>query len=394
MTSLSHLLRFLSFVLLLSTLPVISFAQFDAGPNDTVNTGVPVTLTATYGLIGTGITISDDGVEGPFPIGFSFSFFGDNYTEFYAGANGWISFSPNPNARGTRQPFAIPNAADYNPKNCILGPFQDMNPIIAGTPYIFYRTLGQDSNRRLVVMWCQTPMYECMDSLVTFQIVLNEGSNTIENHLMRKPSCTDWQGNQATQGVQNITGYIGYAVPGRNATSWTARMEGWKYTPTSTDSFQIAPIPYVLQPIVPGEKITYRWICGAEQISSRQSTVVAPSQTTTYYATCTLCDGQEFSDSVTVVVIPYLPNAFTPNGDGLNDVFGIIGIPPENITEFNLQVFSRWGEVVFSTTDPEESWDGTVGGKPAPEGVYVWAIWYMDSGRHTVTNKGTLTLIR
>ena len=62
MTSLSHLLRFLSFVLLLSTLPVISFAQFDAGPNDTVNTGVPVTLTATYGLIGTGITISDDGV--------------------------------------------------------------------------------------------------------------------------------------------------------------------------------------------------------------------------------------------------------------------------------------------------------------------------------------------
>ncbi|MFH1159802.1 MAG: gliding motility-associated C-terminal domain-containing protein [bacterium] len=387
----SHVLRLTSFFLLLSP---SSFAQFDAGPNDTINTGVPVTLTATYGLIGEGIAISDDGVEGPFPVGFSFSFFGNIYSQFYIGANGWISFSPNPNARGTRQPFAVPNSADYNPKNCILGPFQDLNPIETGSPYIFYRTLGQDSNRRLVVMWCQTPMYECMDSLMTFQIVLNEGPNTIENHLMLKPSCFDWQGNQATQGVQNESGYIGYAVPGRNATSWLARQEGWRYTPTSIDSLQIAQIPYNLQPIVPGEKILYRWYRGSEQISSQQSIIVTPTQTTTYYVYCTLCDGQEFMDSVTIVVIPYIPNAFTPNGDGLNDVFRILGTPPENITEFHFQIFNRWGQVVFSTTNIEEPWDGTVKGKPSPEGVYVWAIYYKDDNKHTVTNKGTLTLIR
>ena len=70
--------------------------------------GVPVTLTAIYGMIGDGVTISDDGVEGPFPIGFSFPFFGNNYTEFYIGANGWISFSPNPNAAGTREAFPVP----------------------------------------------------------------------------------------------------------------------------------------------------------------------------------------------------------------------------------------------------------------------------------------------
>jgi len=374
--------------------PYVGFTQFDAGPNDTINTGVPVTLTATYGLIGEGITISDDGVEGPFPIGFTFSFFGNSYSQFYIGANGWISFSPNPNARGTRQPFAIPSSADYNPKNCILGPFQDLNPLVAGSPYIFFHTLGQDSNRRLVVMWCQTPMYECKDSLMTFQIVLNEGTNTIENHLMVKPSCFDWQGNGATQGVQNETGYIGFAVPGRNATSWSARQEGWIYIPSSIDSFQIASIPYNLQPIVPGEKILYRWYRGSEQISLQQRMVVTPTQTTTYYAWCTLCDGQEFMDSVTVVVIPYIPNAFTPNGDGLNDFFRILGTPPENITEFHFQIFNRWGEVVFSTSDIEEPWDGTVNGSPAPEGVYVWVIYYKDNSKHVVTSKGTLTLFR
>jgi len=170
-----------------------------------INAGIPVTLKATYGLIGSGVTISDDGVEGPFPIGFPFSFFGDIYTEFYIGANGWISFLPNPNAAGTRQAFAVPNAADYNPKACILGPFQDLNPIISGSPYIFYRTTGDTLHHRLVVMWCQTPMYSCMDSVVTFQIILNEGPNTIENQILSKPSC-DWLSNLATLGVQNATG--------------------------------------------------------------------------------------------------------------------------------------------------------------------------------------------
>jgi len=381
-------------LLLILLLQVPGFSQLDAGPNDTINPGIPVTLTATYGLIGTGITTSEDGVEGPFPIGFSFSFFGNIYSQFYIGANGWISFSPNENAKGVDDVFAIPNSNDYYAKNAIFGPLQDLNPIQAGSPYIYYRTLGSDSNRRLVVMWCQTPFYECMDSLMTFQIVLNEGSNTIEDHLMNKPSCPNWHGNAATQGVQNETGFIGYSVPGRNATSWSAAMEGWMYTPTSADSFQIAQIAYNLHPITPGEKINYRWYNGTELISSQQSVVVTLNETTTYFAYITLCDGQEFVDSVTVFVIPYIPNAFTPNRDGLNDLFRMVGIPPENITEFHFQIFNRWGEVVFSTRDIEESWDGTSAGRECPEGVYVWAVYYKENNRHTVTNKGTIQLIR
>ncbi|MBL7138882.1 MAG: gliding motility-associated C-terminal domain-containing protein [Bacteroidales bacterium] len=383
-------------LLLFFLLPLSLFAQFDAGINDTINPGIPVTLTATYGLIGEGVAIDDNGVEGPLPIGFSFSFFGNIYTQFYIGANGWISFSPNQNAKGIRNAFAVPNSADYNPKNCILGPFQDLNPLQAGGPFIFYRTIEPDSNKHLVVMWCQTPLYSnaCRDSLVTLQIVLNEGSGTIENHLMNKPSCPEWNDNLATMGVQNETGYIGYAVPGRNATSWDAQMEGWMYTPTSADSFQIAQIPYNLQPIVPGEKVVYRWVQGTEQISSQQSVVVTPAETTTYYAYITLCDGQEFMDSVTVFVIPYIPTAFTPNGDGLNDEFRMVGLPPENIAEFHFQIFNRWGEVVFSTRNIEEGWDGTLKGEACPEGLYVWAIYYQEQDRHKVTNKGTVIMIR
>lgn len=375
-------------------LPSTAHAQLDAGPDDTINPGVPVTLTATYGEIANSLMIDDDGVEGPFPIGFSFSFFGSVYTEFYIGANGWISFSPNVNASGTRQAFAVPSAADYNPRNCILGPFQDMNPLQAGSPYLFYLTVGNAPDRKLVVMWCQVPMYWCVTSYATFQIVLNEGSNTIENHIADKPPCLDWLDNLATLGVQNSTGFVGYAVPGRNASSWEATEEGWQYTPTSVDSFQIASIPFRLEPIVPGDKIDWAWFQGSEQISDQQSITVTPKETTVYLVEVTLCNGQQFTDTVTVTVLPNIPDAFSPNGDGLNDKFRIIGIPPENITRFNLEIYDRWGQLIFHSTNILDSWDGFYKGEICPAGVYPWVMYWEDDKKIRKTNKGTVTLVR
>ncbi len=371
-------------------------AQFSAGVDDTINPGVPVTLTATYGLIGKEIATTDDGVEGPFPIGFDFSFFGNQYTSFYTGANGWISFSPNTSSRGRREAFAVPSAADYDPKNCILGPLQDMEPNQINSPYIFYLTTGESPSRKLVVMWCECPLYSDLqrnDSMVTFQIILNEEDNTIENHIMKKPS-VDWLGNKATLGLQNISGYIGIPVPGRNATSWRAEKEGWKYSPTSADSFQVAPIAYHLEPITPGSKISYRWYKGTELVSEQQSIVVTPSETSTYRAFCTVCSGEEFTDTVTVHVVPYIPNAFTPNGDGINDVFRITGLPAENITRYNFQIFNRWGQVVFHTNDIMEGWDGRSKGEYCSPDVYPWVIFWEDNKKTRVTNKGTITLLR
>jgi gliding motility-associated-like protein len=87
----------------------------------------------------------------------------------------------------------------------------------------------------------------------------------------------------------------------------------------------------------------------------------------------------------------YLPNAFTPNKDGLNDCFGIKnwGL----ITEFKLAVYNRWGEEVFYTTNPSNCWDGTYKGVQQNPGNYVYYIKAV-SLCGTVERKGNLALIR
>ena len=384
-------------------IPGAAFSQLSAGIDDTINPGVPVTLSATYGLIANGITTDDDGVEGPFPIGFPFTFYGDTYTAFYIGANGWISFSPDKQANA-RDAFRVPGttAATFNPRVCILGPFQDFIPIVAGGPYIFYQTTGVSPQRKLVVMWCQTPMRWCDEKVVTFQIVLSEGDNLqkniIESHIYAKPFCVNNNDTiLATLGIQNAFKVLGMAVPGRNATAWAVdpkNPEGWRYTPIDQDTYQVDAIPFNLQPITPGNKISYRWYNGDEFLSDQQNITVSPNETTTYTVYCTLCNGQEFRDDVTVHVIPYIPNAFTPNGDGLNDVFRIFGLPPENITQFNMQIFNRWGQVVFSSSDILVGWDGKLKGEVCPEGEYMWVIFYEDNKKTRTSNKGTIMLLR
>ena len=84
----------------------------------------------------------------------------------------------------------------------------------------------------------------------------------------------------------------------------------------------------------------------------------------------------------------YLPNSFTPNGDGRNDVFVISGANSCEIAE--LIIFNRWGKAVFRTTDLSGYWDGTgLDGSPVEPGVYVYRLKGKDYDR-----MGTVTLIR
>jgi gliding motility-associated-like protein len=73
----------------------------------------------------------------------------------------------------------------------------------------------------------------------------------------------------------------------------------------------------------------------------------------------------------------YIPSAFTPNNDEINDYFHISGVnfPYQN---FNLWIYNRWGQLVFHTTDPGFSWDGKVDGSPVPDGIYQVKIIYQD----------------
>ena len=72
----------------------------------------------------------------------------------------------------------------------------------------------------------------------------------------------------------------------------------------------------------------------------------------------------------------YVPNTFTPNGDGLNDVFKPEFITAKDIEFYKLSIFNRWGEVIFETTDPMEAWSGNVRGGDyfTDSGVYTYQL--------------------
>ncbi len=85
------------------------------------------------------------------------------------------------------------------------------------------------------------------------------------------------------------------------------------------------------------------------------------------------------------------PTGFTPNGDGRNDHFKIIR--SGRIDSYRLEVFNRWGQKVFSGNDPARGWDGTMSGKQADTGIYVWDC-TIKRGGETKKIKGAVNLIR
>lgn len=87
-----------------------------------------------------------------------------------------------------------------------------------------------------------------------------------------------------------------------------------------------------------------------------------------------------------------IPNAFSPNNDGQNDVFKICNMTNEKLIDF--KVFNRWGTILFRTTDPKQGWDGMNKGQMQPIGVYGYVIRIGYSDGYVETYKGTVTLIR
>ena len=91
---------------------------------------------------------------------------------------------------------------------------------------------------------------------------------------------------------------------------------------------------------------------------------------------------------------PQSPNAFSPNGDGLNDEFKLIS--ECEYTTFNLRIFDRWGKLIFEATDLDAGWDGTSNGKEAPIGAYIWRVEYSESREPDLMNAlhGTVMLVK
>jgi gliding motility-associated-like protein len=88
----------------------------------------------------------------------------------------------------------------------------------------------------------------------------------------------------------------------------------------------------------------------------------------------------------------YLPTAFTPNGDGLNDIVRPYLVGMKSLKSFS--IFNRWGNLIFYSTREGEGWDGKSKGITQDGGVYVWMLEFYTNDNKLVTEKGTITLIR
>jgi gliding motility-associated-like protein len=127
-----------------------------------------------------------------------------------------------------------------------------------------------------------------------------------------------------------------------------------------------------------------------------QNPVAITNKNITYTVVASTPNGCEGTDAITITAFAvadiFVPNAFTPNGDGRNDVFKAI---PIGIREFKyFAVYNRWGQRVFFTTNPSTGWSGTINGAPLQTGGYVWTAAGITFKGDLIERKGTVVLVR
>ncbi len=153
----------------------------------------------------------------------------------------------------------------------------------------------------------------------------------------------------------------------------------------------------VLEPVYSGsDSLFFNW---SPEVYLSNATIDTPSarpfQTTTYTITVSDSNQCEASASTTVFVNDsikiYIPNIFSPNADGINDVFLVYA---NAVKDIYVTVFNRWGEKVFESKDITLGWDGTYKGKLAPEGVYVYYVQFTFLNFTQQKKKGSITLVR
>jgi hypothetical protein len=355
-----------------STTLTADLSQCGAGsnPNQTTNYTVASIPYVAQTNNGTSVFMTDDSQQGPFAIGFNFCFYGQTYTQFYIGSNGWISFSGGQPTTFTSSP--LPTVGALTPKNCIMGPWQDWHPGIGGQ--IKYQTIGTAPCRKLIVSWIGVPMFSCTGNQGTFHIVIEESTNYINNYIQSKPACLQWQGGTATEGIHNAAGTAAVTVPGRNSTAWTATNDAWRWTPSGP----------VVTPV-----LTWYQVGNPVAIGTGPTITVTPTAPTQYtckfvYPICNAgwssCNAGTSLGPDTVLVVPGPPNLPPPIVIPFNPTC-------DNSCDGAISVVSSGGTGVQTI-----SWNGPANGfNPINlcAGVYPFTI--VDAAGCSVT--GTATLI-
>ncbi len=152
----------------------------------------------------------------------------------------------------------------------------------------------------------------------------------------------------------------------------------------------------VLEGLVKGTGVNFYWT-PAQQLSGTQDLqpMAWPSVNSTYtlLVNSTLGCGSS-SDDVTVKVYSsfLVPNAFSPNGDGINDKFGILQLDNYKVEDFS--IYNRFGQRVFKTSNKYLSWDGNVNGNPQSAGTYVYQLRLRSASGRLIEQRGSLLLLR
>lgn len=132
-----------------------------------------------------------------------------------------------------------------------------------------------------------------------------------------------------------------------------------------------------------------------ECLDCPNNSLITGTEAITVYLTVKDSAGCVAHDTVEIIVNDkaniFIPNTFTPNDDGVNDGFGVIG---KGFAFNRLQIFDRWGEKLFESEDQFNNWDGTFLGQKVPTGVYVYKFEYVSSNGEIRSLTGSITVVR
>jgi len=258
--------------LTLATAFVSNAQNICLGTDATVCLGTPVTIEdcnpgTTGGLLlsnATAVNLSDDSYSGVVNVGFTFSFYGNNYTQCVIGSNGLINFDltkANGYCAWALNGTPIPTTTIGDARLAVMPAYHDINPSAFASPNgsILYKTIGTAPNRQFIVLWKDIMAFGGGGECSYMGLILNETSNIIEMHLGYKPIAAGWNSGLAIQGVQNQAGTVATATAGRNNSQWSATNDAKIYTPTSpvnTSAYTVSNGTYLA---IYGPNSTFVW---------------------------------------------------------------------------------------------------------------------------------------
>ncbi len=220
----------------------------------------------------------------------------------------------------------------------------------------------------------------------------------LNNTVISNPTAVNPKGNYIDY-VVYVTDTAGCPKPSKDTVRVNIQQLIADAGPKDTSIVNGQPLQLNASAVGSNGNITYQWSPENLWLSSLNipNPIATPDDDVIYFVEATSDIGCKSTDTIKVfyyLVLPdiYMPNAFTPNGDGTNDNIKPIALGVKSLDLF--RIYNRWGELVFSTSVIGEGWNGTFKGNLQDPGTYIWYANAIDYKNKKIQKKGTLILIR